>query len=461
MRGRLTQRTWKSRLKSFLSNHRWILLLMLLLFVERLVVLAQLGLHGSVGSDDLSYLQSGITFLQTGTISMHDSYPSAQIMPGMTVFIGVMSLFFGQGDGLWLALKLVWFLLGTLSAYYTYKAVCLFAPRWCSLAAAAWYLAPNVAWMDNMLLTETPFICFSVASVYYTFCMGREPASVPFWKSRPFWCCAGAYFLAFLLKANYGIYPLFAAIYLLLVKYDWKRLLKQGLILGGVMLVFLVPWTIRNYVQFHAFIPLTYGAGNPALLGTYQGYGYPADEDLDYTIHVDQVVKEKYADYYGPDGEILPQYVRYVNLEADGVKADYRKAVWWETAPKSMLVSYLVIKPWDMVQSVFYWQEVLLCPYTLLKDLRGWNLLVCAAAAVLAFALKKRRAEVFSLGLMYVANLYIYAMTFSFDRYAESLMPLRNIAFGIGLYLLCHGAAAALRSVRQFDTQALDKGKKG
>lgn len=94
--------------------------------------------------------------------------------------------------------------------------------------------------------------------------------------------------LALMLKANIGIYPLFAAIYLLVVKYDFKVLLKQGLILACALLCFMIPWSIRNYIQFQAFIPLTYGSGNPKLLGTYQGEGYPADETLDYETNVEQ-----------------------------------------------------------------------------------------------------------------------------------------------------------------------------
>ena len=52
--------------------------------------------------------------------------------------------------------------------------------------------------------------------------------------------------LALMLKANIGIYPLFAAIYLLVVKYDFKVLLKQGLILACALLCFMIPWSIRN-----------------------------------------------------------------------------------------------------------------------------------------------------------------------------------------------------------------------
>jgi len=60
-----------------------------------------------------------------------------------------------------------------------------------------------------------------------------------------------------------------------MAKYGIKKLLKQGLIIACVLLCFIVPWSIRNYIHYDAFIPLTYGAGNPMLLGTYQGVGLP------------------------------------------------------------------------------------------------------------------------------------------------------------------------------------------
>lgn len=109
-----------------------------------------------------------------------------------------------------------------------------------------------------------------------------------------------------MLKANIALYPLFALVYLLVVKYDWKLLAKQCVVLAGIVLCFVVPWSIRNYVQFHAFVPLTYGAGNPTLLGTYQGEGFPSDDILDYETNVERVAEEKYADYYDDAGKVLP-----------------------------------------------------------------------------------------------------------------------------------------------------------
>lgn len=42
------------------------------------------------------------------------------------------------------------------------------------------------------------------------------------------------------------------------------------------------------------------------MLGTYQGEQYPSDDELDYETNVEQVAKEKYADYYDENGEVLP-----------------------------------------------------------------------------------------------------------------------------------------------------------
>lgn len=60
------------------------------------------------------------------------------------------------------------------------------------------------------------------------------------------------------------------------------------------LLAFMLPWSVRNYKQFRAFIPTTYGIGNPLLLGTYQGEGYPTDEEVD-RAPFDKKVQEEHA----------------------------------------------------------------------------------------------------------------------------------------------------------------------
>lgn len=210
----------KNTTKNFFHNEKWILVVMLLLFLERLIVMAQLGATYTLSNDDLSYVNSGITFIETGAITMHGVL-SAQIMPGMPVFIGIISLLFGEGTLFWIALKLIWITMGVWSAFFIYKSVSLFAPSWCGIVAALLLSSPDFVWMDNVILTETPFMLCLSAMVYFTFMMAKTG------KNKYFWLCLTSYFLALMLKANIGIYPVFALIYLLLKKYDIKVLFKQ------------------------------------------------------------------------------------------------------------------------------------------------------------------------------------------------------------------------------------------
>lgn len=415
---------------SFMKAHKAALIVLSLLLILRLMALYSLGFTYSLESDDVSYIESGIRFARTGTITMHDDYPSAQIMPGMTVLIGLFVLLFGEGKLLWIALKLLWICMGLGTAWFVYRSVCLFVPKWCGIIGMLPLFRADFIWMDNLILTETPFLLALTAMVYYTLRMGKQPGF------RYFWPCAISYMAGLMLKANIALYPLFALVYLLVVKYDRKLLAKQCVVLAGIVLCFVIPWSIRNYVQFRAFVPLTYGAGNPTLLGTYQGEGFPSDDILDYETNVEKVAAEKYADYYDNTGKVLPQYQRYVSLQKDEIKAAYRQQVWWDTDYKKMLYSYGVIKPQTMIESVFYWDTVFDQPIETLQQIQRVELYLCIASLVAALVLKRHRKPMLFITAVYLGNIYIYSMTYAFSRYNASLMSMRFILLGIGAGLL-------------------------
>ena len=415
---------------SFMKAHKAALIVLSLLLILWLMALYSLGFTYSLESDDVSYIESGIRFARTGTITMHDDYPSAQIMPGMTVLIGLFVLLFGEGKLLWIALKLLWICMGLGTAWFVYRSVCLFVPKWCGIIGMLPLFRADFIWMDNLILTETPFLLALTAMVYYTLRMGRQPGF------RYFWPCAISYMAGLMLKANIALYPLFALVYLLVVKYDRKLLAKQCVVLAGIVLCFVIPWSIRNYVQFRAFVPLTYGAGNPTLLGTYQGEGFPSDDILDYETNVEKVAAEKYADYYDNTGKVLPQYQRYVSLQKDEIKAAYRQQVWWDTDYKKMLYSYGVIKPQTMIESVFYWDTVFDQPIETLQQIQRVDLYLCIASLVAALVLKRHRKPMLFITAVYLGNIYIYSMTYAFSRYNASLMSMRFILLGIGAGLL-------------------------
>lgn len=427
---------WRTRLLAFVRREWLPCVLVLLLFGVRLLALDTLNATYSLLSDDMSYIRSGIHLAQTGTLTMHNTYPSAQIMPALSGLIALFYLIFGEGTALWVALKLFWAAMGALSGWFLYHSVRLYAPAWCAVTATLLLLRTDILWADNLILTETPFLlCFHIL-VYCTLQLGKNKGGRRYAVGFLL-----AFLAAFMLRANIAWFALFAGGYLLASRYDWRELIKQGAALVLALVCVLTPWTIRNYIQFHAFLPIGYGIGNPMLLGTYQGRGYPLDEELDYETNVDAVVREEYADYYGPDGTVLPEYERYVALQADAVKAEYRKTVWRERDPGSYWLSYLVLKPLHMMDSVFYWAVLWDIPYRMLRWIQRAVLAVSLLGLISTLWEKRGRREIWFSAAVYFGYVWICCVAFAFDRYNMGLFPAQFLLFGLSLGSL----AATLR----------------
>lgn len=418
--------------KSLRTFDPYLLLLLALLVLERIAALCILGVDYNLANDDIGYIGSGIHFVTDGIVSIYSAQPSAMIMPGMTWLLALMTKLFGTETAYWLAVKLLWIAMGTATAYVVYRAALLLTEqRWCGLLAAAAFLMPNVAWMDNVVLTETPYFLCLTLTVYLTLLMERTDSK----KVFAGYCVA--YMCGVLLRPTIVVMPVFSLAYLFLRKADRMLLLRRMICGIVILLLFLVPWTARNYHHFDAFIPMTYGTGNPMLLGTYQGFGYPLDEELDYDSYVEPVFREKYGDYLDDAGEPLdPVHRQYLTLEKDGVKADYRMQVWWEENPISMLLSYLVIKPGAMLVKSFYWVELFGIPSIVPDVLRVLNFFLCCVTILLAWKRKELRWELGFLTFVYWFYIYAIAMTYSFSRYGETLMSIRYVMGAVGIYWL-------------------------
>ena len=415
-----------------LKEERGILVLLLLVFLERIAVMYMLGETYNLANDDMGYIGSGIRLVTDGIVGIYSNEPSAMIMPGMTWLLGLMTKVFGTETAYWVSVKLLWIGMGTATAYVVYRtAALLTARKWCGFIAVAAFLAPNLAWMDNVILTETPYFLCLTLTVYLTLVMERTDNKAVFAG----YCIA--YMCGVLLRPTIVVMPVFSLAYLFLRNVDRKLLLRRMVCGIVILLLFLFPWTARNYHHFDAFIPLTYGTGNPMLLGTYQGFGYPADENLNYETYVEQVFREEYAEYLDDDGEVVnPVHKQYLTLEKDGVKADYRMKVWWETNPISMLLSYLIIKPGVMLVKTFYWVELFGVPSIVLDVLRGLNFFLCCATVLLAWKRKELRWELGFLCVVYWFYIYAIAMTYAFSRYGETLMSIRYVIGAVGIWFL-------------------------
>lgn len=416
------------KIYKIIMNNWLIVIVMIISLVLHILAIKQLGFNYTLNSDDASYVKSGIVFLQTGEITMHGVI-SAQIMPGMTFLIAFMALIFGTGTKLMISLKVLWMIMGISTICVVYKTIKLYTNKYISALSCLFFLAIDYVWMDNLILTETPFILLFALLIYHTLKLSQNT------NRKDYILIIIYYIMAVFIRPNIGIFPIFLFIFLLLKKYDFKLLMKQCLIAGAILLLCLIPWAYRNYKVFGKFIPLTYGIGNPLLLGTYQGVGYPLDEELDYVKNVDEKIPDKMK-YYLENTNEKEYMTKYYLLEYDGMKAKYRMHEWWNKDKISMLKSYLYYKPKELFNNYFYWDTILGIKPMVLSTIRKLEILFFGLSSLLILLNKKRIKEWLFLILTYGSQIALYSYTFAFSRYAISMFFIRYIVIGIGIGIL-------------------------
>ena len=419
----------KNKIKSLFLDNWCILAVLIISLILHILALKELGFNYSLNSDDADYIKSGIVFLQTGKITMHDVL-SAQIMPGMTFLIAFMALIFGVGSKLIISLKILWLVMGLLTIYIVYKTIKLYSNQYIAAISCLFFLAADYIWMDNLILTETPYILLFSLLIYHTLKLSMKA------NKKDFILIVIYYILAVFIRPTIGIFPIFLFVFLILKKYNFKLLIRQCIIAGIILLLCLIPWTYRNYKIFNHFIPLTYGTGNPLLLGTYQGSGYPTDEELDYVKNVDEKMPAEMK-YYLQNPNKKDYMTKYYSLEYDGLKAKYRMHEWWNKDKVSMLKSYLIYKPLQNFDNYFYWDTIMGISGNQLNVVRKVEIILFVISSILIFINKKRIKEWLFLILTYGSQIAIYSYTFAFSRYAISMFFIRYIIIGIGILSFC------------------------
>lgn len=418
----------KKKIINFCKNDYCLLIVLFLYLILSLLAIHELGINYNINSDDISYINSGINFAKNHTIIMH-GVPSAQIMPGMSYIIGFLSIIFGSGQAFIISLKILWLIMGGCSIIYLYKTIRLFTSQWFAFIGSLFLLTPDYIWTNNVILTETPFILLIIMLIYYAFKLA---------DSKKVYCYIMiiiCFITCLFIRPNIGLYPLVLFLYLILKKYDLKLLFKQIIIAGIILFLALTHWIYRNYKVFERFIPLTYGMGNPLLLGTYQGVGFPLDEELDYENDVLAKAPEE-LQYYINNKNSSPKWRKFYSLEYDGLKAKYRMIKWWQKDKYSMLKSYIYGKLKIMLTDTFYWKEIFGVSSTTLKIIRVAELGIFIISCLAIWFNKKYRKELILLLGIYLYNLILYCYSFAYGRYAITLYPLRFIVIGLGLFII-------------------------
>jgi len=215
---------------------------------------------GDVSGIDVGrYLNQAQSIAETHSFT-YNGYPTTINGP---LFPFILSFFFAAGFHSFLA-QLLFVLIGSATAILTYLLAERIQPRIALAAGLCMALAPMSVRYSVVLLTETLF----------TFLV---TAALVLWSRRK-WKFAGlAWGLSMLTR------PTSVFFVLLLFLFGFKQ--RRYLIMAGIAFLTVLPWTMRNAVQFHSFIPVASQGGGVLLLGTVNlNFREPIWTQIDHTV---------------------------------------------------------------------------------------------------------------------------------------------------------------------------------
>ncbi len=375
-----------------------------------------LGSMEKMNNDDVKYIRSAITLLQTGMFTYHDvTTPTVYIMPGLSFLLAGIFKLFGSGDSGLTAFRVFQAVLNAFSIYLIFligrevfgSKVAILA---CLLDALYIPEFTNV----GLLLTEIEFKVLVLLLIYVSIHALNT-------RSTKYYAWGGVIWgVTCLFRPTIAAFPAVILLMWLVYKYSFKEMLRYSAIVVGIFAIIMAPWWVRNYLDFNRVILLTLSSGNPFLQGTYLNY----DQTRDYTP-------------YTP----LPDAVQRDKLELDTGK--YRLQTYFKQYPLEYIKWYTLGKSKYLWQIPHYWRPVLNVSVKQAAVYHAVILLFGILGAVLSYKNKVYRA----LLLFSVIGLFnlIHLPYFTFPRYVYPVMPLVMLFSAYGMADLAHGLGNLLR----------------
>lgn len=222
----------------FFRRNRWVLLF---LGVYLLLSILTFDLRLYTGGDNATYIilaESLATGRGYNNIHLPEESPHTKFPVGLPLLLSVPLFLFGQNL---FVLKCGVLMIGIIGFFFAYRIGALLYKNTVNLVMILYVSIPLLYVFNHYVLSEIPYLCFSVAAVYL-FMKAR--------KNRPVF-----YYLSFALAVysylirTVGIALVIAMIVVLLVKKEYQYVI----ILLFMFLVVSVPWQIRNARVPHAW----------------------------------------------------------------------------------------------------------------------------------------------------------------------------------------------------------------
>lgn len=380
-----------------------------LAFTLRLLLIIAMPQLGDPNSMDTSnYLHLARSLVESGHFAMW-AKPSAYVAPVYPFFLaGVFKIF---GENLF-AVKIIHVVLGSASVLFVYGLAKQFTrPAIALLAAMICALHPELIGITGFIYTETLFIFLLLAALLMA---ARAIAT----KKLVHFFIAGALLgLTTLCRGVTLQLPVFILAVMMLSSQRWLWLRRWAFVVAG-MVVTMLPWTLRNYLHFHVFLPVATGSGDVLWTGNYLEF------DGEYRYEHTQ---KKLFEVAG-DVDLITRDRKLL--------ADAKRMIWAEPLPHA----------WLFVRKIFrYWLRVYEdVPHGDARQ-RNWPVfgaLFVVHYAMLVLALQglrqcPGRVETVKMLLAFVCYYtLVHAATLAVARYRIPLLPLLSIAAASGLFSL-------------------------
>lgn len=294
-------------------------------------------------SDDNAYLNSAAVFLKTGYVTY--AAPDAQsgvLGVGMPLLLGALFAVFGYAPGGLMLAHIAFSMIGLCAAYGVYLLGALLHSRRAGVIGAA-ILALDAGGISAgcLFLTETPYLCLNLFTLYFSLRCARG-WHLPSFVGAVLCLCGAMAFKGLALLA-----PLCALPLLVRRRVPLRRWLPRVGVAGLMVVLVFLPWSVRNLQVVGTFTPFPVSQGDQKLLGSYVGLGAPAGT---YAEDVAALNQQAWDEGYQSDV--------YRRIALRGDLADARMAQWLRDDPLGLIATHSFVKPFTLLCMAFYPQKL-------------------------------------------------------------------------------------------------------
>lgn len=285
-----------------------------------------LGSFELYDDDDVKYLRSAKTFVETGQLTYgYTDKPTVFIMPGITLFLAPFVALFGI-EGAVMPVRMVFAVLQTFNLYMVFLiARKIFGPKTALIAMVLSLLyLPNI-YVSTVVLTEVPSYTAFLLMIYFLI-WGTQTG-----KKHLIFVAGTMWALAVMFRAAMTFLIAVMFIYWAFKRIGSKEMIKFAVCVIIPFVIILSPWVVRNFAAFDRFIPLTLSSGNPKMQGTIMDYSTEEREKLLAVVNtndIDYGDNEITAD--AAEHEIADRFFEY------NIKHNTAKYLRWYTIGKTL-----------------------------------------------------------------------------------------------------------------------------